>query len=417
MGYLSRRQFLISVGGIVTALPDPVQNTNQTARKLSKDSSLITLFLCGDVMTGRGIDQVLPQPSDPRLYEPSVKTAVRYVELAEKVNGPIPKPVDFSYIWGDALRELEQVQPAVRIINLETAVTESDDYWRGKGINYRMHPQNASCITAAKIDCCVLSNNHVLDWGYSGLEETLATLRRVGVKTAGAGRSIGEAEEPAVIQVPSRGRVIVFAFGSETSGIPSNWAATANRGGVNLLKNWSDQTVAAIAAAVKTVKRKGDIVVASIHWGGNWGYEISRKQRDFAHKLIDKARVDVIHGHSSHHPMGIEVYGDKPIMYGCGDFLSDYEGIPGYEEFRADLVLMYFVTMDRLAGTLTHFAMTPLQIKRFRLQRVSTQDAKWLQATLSREGKKLGSRVELDPDGSLMLRWNRRVDQSDGNDQ
>jgi poly-gamma-glutamate synthesis protein (capsule biosynthesis protein) len=125
MGYLSRRQFLISVGGIVTALPDPVQNTNQTARKLSKDSSLITLFLCGDVMTGRGIDQVLPQPSDPRLYEPSVKTAVRYVELAEKVNGPIPKPVDFSYIWGDALRELEQVQPAVRIINLETAVTES----------------------------------------------------------------------------------------------------------------------------------------------------------------------------------------------------------------------------------------------------------------------------------------------------
>jgi poly-gamma-glutamate synthesis protein (capsule biosynthesis protein) len=325
--------------------------------------------------------------------------------------------VDFSYIWGDALRELEQVQPAVRIINLETAVTESDDYWKGKGINYRMHPKNASCITAAKIDCCVLSNNHVLDWGYSGLEETLATLRRVGVKTAGAGRSIGEAEEPAVIQVPSRGRVIVFAFGSETSGIPSNWAATANRGGVNLLKNWSDQTVAAIAAAVETVKRKGDIVVASIHWGGNWGYEISRKQRDFAHKLIDKARVDVIHGHSSHHPMGIEVYGDKPIMYGCGDFLNDYEGIPGYEEFRADLVLMYFVTMDRLAGTLTHFAMTPLQIKRFRLQRVSTEDAKWLQATLSREGKKLGTRVELDPDGSLMLRWNRRVDQSDGNDQ
>ncbi len=94
-----------------------------------------------------------------------------------------------------------------------------------------------------------------------------------------------------MIQVPSRGRVIVFAFGSETSGIPSNWAATANRGGVNLLKNWSDPTVAAIAAAVEKVKRRGDIVAASIHWGGNWGYEISRKQRDFAHKLIDKARV------------------------------------------------------------------------------------------------------------------------------
>ncbi len=138
---------------------------------------MITIFLCGDVMTGRGIDQVLPHPSKPVLYEPYVKDAVDYVHLAERANGPIPKPVSHSYIWGDALDVLERMAPDLRIINLETSITTSEDYWRGKGINYRMHPQNAPCITAAKTDLCVLANNHVLDWGFAGLIETLETLK------------------------------------------------------------------------------------------------------------------------------------------------------------------------------------------------------------------------------------------------
>ncbi len=65
--------------------------------------SLITVFMCGDVMTGRGIDQVLPQPCSPQIFEPYVRDARRYVELAEETNGLIPQPVDFSYIWGDAI--------------------------------------------------------------------------------------------------------------------------------------------------------------------------------------------------------------------------------------------------------------------------------------------------------------------------
>jgi poly-gamma-glutamate synthesis protein (capsule biosynthesis protein) len=91
-------------------------------------AGMITLFLCGDVMTGRGIDQVLPHPNDPVLHEPYMTSAKGYVELAEEANGPIPKPVDYAYIWGDALRELEQRAPDVRINNLETSITRSEDY-------------------------------------------------------------------------------------------------------------------------------------------------------------------------------------------------------------------------------------------------------------------------------------------------
>src|SRR5499426_4790252 len=125
----------------------------------------IRMFLCGDVMTGRGIDQVLPHPGDPALYESYVRDAREYAQLAEVAHGPIPRPVGFDYIWGDALVKMDPARTDVRIINLETAITESDDFWRGKPVLYRMHPRNIGCLTAAHISCCALANNHLLDWG------------------------------------------------------------------------------------------------------------------------------------------------------------------------------------------------------------------------------------------------------------
>ncbi len=367
-------------------------------------STFIIVFLCGDVMTGRGIDQILPHPSDPVLYEPAMKSAKGYVELAEDATGLIPKPVDFAYIWGDALEELKRVAPDARIINLETAVTRSTD-WEDKGINYRMSPDNVACLTAAQIDCGVLANNHVLDWGTTGLVETVDTLRKARIKTAGAGRNRREAEAPAVLEIEGKGRILVFAYGSETSGVPWHWAASERKPGVNLLTDFSDETVAHIKARVQDVKRPGDIVVVSLHWGGNWGYDSPPTQRKFAHQLIDDAGVDVIHGHSSHHVRDIEVYKDKLILYGCGDFLNDYEGIRGYEHYRGDLSLMYFATMEPSTGNLVSLRMTPMQIKHFREQRASRADARWLRETLTREGKKLGTRVELEKDNTLTLRW------------
>ncbi|MDH5400279.1 MAG: CapA family protein [Cyclobacteriaceae bacterium] len=94
-----------------------------------------------------------------------------------------------------------------------------------------MSPENVACLTAFQVDICALANNHVIEWGYSGLEETLLTL-----------------------------------------------------------------------------KKAGDVFVASIHWGDNWGYEIPNEQREIAYRLIDDAGIDIIHGHSSHHVKGIEVY-------------------------------------------------------------------------------------------------------------
>jgi poly-gamma-glutamate synthesis protein (capsule biosynthesis protein) len=365
----------------------------------------ITVFMCGDVMTGRGIDQILPHPVAPRIHEPYMTSARGYVEIAEDASGPIPRPAGFDYIWGDALAMFETLKPDVKLINLETSVTTSDAYWLGKGINYRMHPANFPAVTAAGIQVCALANNHVLDWGYPGLEETLRTLHAAGVQSAGAGQSLTEAAAPATLEVPGKGRVLVFAFGDSSSGIPASWAARDDRPGVNLLPDLSDSTVDIIGEQVRVAKRNGDLVIASIHWGENWGFDIPAVQTHFAHRLVDVAGVDVIHGHSSHHVKGIEVYRGKPIIYGCGDFINDYEGIASDERYRGDLGLMYLVSMDATTGHLSALRLVPTRVRKFRVTRASPPDARWLWETLNREGRRFGTHADAGEDQSLVLRW------------
>jgi poly-gamma-glutamate capsule biosynthesis protein CapA/YwtB (metallophosphatase superfamily) len=362
----------------------------------------VTVFLCGDVMTGRGVDQVLPHPCDPRIHEPFVDDAREYVRLAETASGPVPRPVELPYIWGDALDELARLAPDARIVNLETSITGSDDRWPGKEIHYRMHPDNVGCLTSAGIDVCALANNHVLDFGHAGLRETLGTLTRARIKVAGAGLSLAEAREPALVDIAGAGRLVVFAFGDETSGIPASWAATDDRPGIDFVPDLSEATARAILERLRRVKRSRDIVVASIHWGSNWGYEVPQTQRRFAHWLLDGG-VDIVHGHSSHHVRPIEIYRDKLILYGCGDFLDDYEGIAGYEEFRGDLTAMYFPTVELATGRLESLRLTPMQIRSLRATRATPVDAGWLARTLHRVSRPFGTSVELAADGRLAV--------------
>jgi poly-gamma-glutamate capsule biosynthesis protein CapA/YwtB (metallophosphatase superfamily) len=365
----------------------------------------VTLFLCGDLMTGRGVDQILPHPSEPHLCESYVKSAVEYVELAEASGGPVPRPAAFEYVWGDALRELERVRPAARIVNLETAVTVNGEPWPQKDIHYRMHPGNVPCLTTARIDCCVLANNHVLDWGRPGLKETLHSLHAAGIRTAGAGADETEAESAAAIDVSSANRVLVYGFAARSSGVPRAWKATDRQPGVNWLEDLSPNTAEVIGRRMSRYRRHGDVVVASIHWGGNWGYRIPREERRFAHRLIETAGVDVVHGHSSHHVKGIEVYQRKLILYGCGDLLNDYEGISGYGSFRGELALMYFPTVDASTGDLVGLTMTPTRTRGLRINLASPEDAVWLQKTLDQECSRLGGRVTQHADGRLVLQW------------
>jgi poly-gamma-glutamate synthesis protein (capsule biosynthesis protein) len=360
----------------------------------------IVIGLGGDVMTGRGIDQILPHPSSPEIFEPSAHDAREYVALAEAAHGPVRRPVDFEYVWGDALEELRNSELGARIVNLETSVTGNGAPWSAKGIHYRMHPDNVGCLTAARIDVCSLANNHVLDWGRPGLVETLATLHGAGLRTAGAGRTLAEAEEPALVDLHG-GRAIVLGFGDHSSGIPDDWEATAYQSGTAPLDGGSGQRAEAVLSRIRSWKRRGDLTIVSLHWGPNWGYEVDEGHVRFAHRLIEHG-ADLVHGHSTHHPRPIEIHRGKLVLYGCGDLLNDYEGIAGYEAFRGDLVLLYLPRLDLDSGALVDLRMVPLRIRRMRLERAPRGDSAWLARRLSEISRPYGSRVARNAEGDLI---------------
>ena len=354
----------------------------------------VTLFLCGDVMLGRGVDQILPHPGDPSLQERAVRDARTYVELAKQANGEIPRPVDWSWPWGAALQLLDDAGCDARIINLETSITTSGDVAPRKEVHYRMHPANLPALDAVQPDVCVLANNHVLDFGRAGLLETLDVLTAARFRVAGAGRRLAEAQLPAIVPTPrSGGRVIVFAAGTPSSGIPLDWAATHTDPGVNLLTTLTPAAADTLCTEAASMRRPGDIVVVSMHWGSNWGYQVPLDQVGFAHRLIDGG-IDLVHGHSSHHPRPIEIYRGKLILYGCGDLIDDYEGISGHEQYRDDLRLLYLPRLDPHSGELLELLLAPLQSRRMRLERAAEGDVEWLQNVLDDRSRRFGVQVD-----------------------
>ncbi|MFU8874496.1 CapA family protein [Micromonospora sp. SL4-19] len=363
----------------------------------------VTLFLAGDVMTGRGVDQILPHPGPPELREQVVTDARRYVELAESVNGPVPRPAPPEWPWGAALRLLDALRPDVRIVNLETSVTGRGEYAPAKGIHYRMHPANLACLTAARLDVCALANNHVLDFGPAGLADTLDALHGAGIRTAGAGRGADEAWRPAVVPLGDGRRVLVWSVGAPSSGVYPPWAAAAGRPGVAYLPDVSAASAEALTDRIAREAGPGDRVVVSVHWGSNWGHEVPDEHVEFAHALVD-AGVHVVHGHSSHHPRPVERYRGRLVLYGCGDLIDDYEGIGGQESYRPELRLLHLATLDAATGELGRLRLVPVRMRRMRLEPAAPQEARWLADLLDGLGAPYRTRFGLGDDGVIALR-------------
>ena len=147
----------------------------------------------------------------------------------------------------------------------------------------------------------------------------------------------------------------------------------------------------------------------SIHWGSNWGYDVPREHERFAHALVDRG-IDIVHGHSSHHARPLEIYAGRLILYGCGDFINDYEGIRGYEQFRDDLRPLYFAKLDPATWALRELRIAVLQARALRLRRASQQDVEWFAATLSTESARYGTAFDIDPDGMLVVRPNQDLE-------
>ena len=123
-------------------------------------------------------------------------------------------------------------------------------------------------------------------------------------------------------------------------------AALPHRPGIALLPNLEPSTAESVCRLIQHFRQPEDLVVVSIHWGGNWPDQVSEPMQAFANQLVRRAGVDLIHGHSSHWPMKVEQIDDSLVMYGCGDVFNDYEGRSDFLSRRGELGILTVVDFD-----------------------------------------------------------------------
>jgi len=307
--------------------------------------------------------------------------------------------VPHSYVWGDVKDEI--LNADLRILNLETSVTTNDQKWPDKVFNYRMHPNNVACLREINADFCSLANNHTLDFGYKGMSETIQTLKAAGIHYAGVGKNIDEAMKPAVFSFgPSNQRKTIACFSAADH--PGIWAASSNKPGIAYVDvdNFDDHDIDRFTKAIMAVRSEVDLVSVSLHWGSNYCWNPSAKFQQFAHQLID-AGADLIHGHSSHHVQGIEIYKGKPIMYGLGDFVDDYAV---EREYRNNLGFIYKLQLDPSTNKFTSIEMVPTTIKLFQVHKTrNPKDLSWQLQVMSKLCERLHTGTTTSADNHLHI--------------
>lgn len=227
------------------------------------------------------------------------------------------KDESFSYPWGDTLDIFNAAD--VRFCNLECAISNKGEPWMRKVFHFRSDAKNVAVLKEAGIDCVSLANNHALDYGYDALLEMMEILKTEKIHYAGAGINVEMAMRPAIFEV--KGVKIGFLAITDNEDV---WEATKDIPGIYYLPiELEGRRYAALIEIVKRTKACCDILIVSAHWGSNWGDRPEPGHIPFAHSLVESG-ADIIFGHSCHVCRGVEIYKNRPIIYGAGDFIDDY---------------------------------------------------------------------------------------------
>ena len=238
----------------------------------------------------------------------------------------------YSYPWGNILSLLSSTD--LNLVNLETTLTTSIDVVP-KTFNFKADPDKVQTLQIGNIHAVNIANNHILDFGESGLIETIQTLNYAGIAHVGAGINIQEAKRP-IIYAKNGIRIGIIGYAD----YPQEWAATDTKPGINYIQIGD---VSPIKKDIADIRKKVDLLILSIHWGPNMRQRPTQEFRDFAHAIID-AGVDILHGHSAHVFQGIEQYGDGLILYDTGDFVDDYAVT---QSLRNDWALFFEITAEK----------------------------------------------------------------------
>lgn len=284
----------------------------------------------------------------------------------------------YAYPWGNILPLLHASD--LNIINLETTLTHSEDIVP-KVFNFKAGPDKVATLKAGRIDIVNIANNHILDFGNRGLDETIATLEKAHILHVGAGSSLEAARKPVIIE---RNGIKIGIIGY-TDNEPG-WAAHTHKPGVNYLKVGDIERV---KTDIAPLKDNVDIIIISYHWGPNMRERPSPQHQEFARAMLD-AGVHILHGHSAHIFQGIERYKDKLIMYDTGDLVDDYAVD---RLLRNDLSFLFLVTITKKENSkIAEIKLISTKIDNMQVNQAVGPDAAWSLKRMQELSNELGTR-------------------------
>ena len=211
----------------------------------------------------------------------------------------------------------------IAIANLEAPFTLVGEPFEKK-FNFKVPPKFARGLPDGGIKVVTLANNHIMDYGETGLISTMAALDNIGVKHSGAGMNFIEAHKPAVVAID--GRSVAF-FGYSMT-FPTEFYAKEDSSGTaypepeiltSMLAAWRDSV---------------DFIVTSFHWSAEKREAPKDYQIFFAHLAIDSGS-DLVLGHHPHVLQGLEIYKNKLIAYSLGNF-----AFGSYSQYARDSIIL-----------------------------------------------------------------------------
>ncbi len=204
----------------------------------------------------------------------------------------------------------------VEFANLEGPVTTAGERATDKTFTFKMDPRAVDGIAGAGFTLFSIANNHIMDYGPTGLRNTIHALRSRGMAFAGAGMTITEARAPAIVRVKGL-RIALQAYSAT---FPETFYAGEARPGTAFPHEEY------LEEDIPRDRRSADLVIASFHWGQELMEEPKDYQRELAHRAVDLG-AGIVLGHHPHVLQGIEVYHGGIIFYSLGNFVfGSYSG-------------------------------------------------------------------------------------------
>jgi poly-gamma-glutamate synthesis protein (capsule biosynthesis protein) len=198
------------------------------------------------------------------------------------------------------------------VCHLETPLAPLGGPYRGYPL-FQGPPQIAAALKQTGYDVCTTASNHSFDSGAAGVDRTLMTLERAGLRHAGTARTPDEAETPTIVDV--RGvKIAILSYTYGFNGLPYPGGDTWRAGKI---------AVPAIKAMAQKARDRGaEIVVVSCHWGTEYSGRLNDQQRAVAPQLLADSNIDLVLGHHAHVVQPMQQFGGKWVAYGLGNLLA-----------------------------------------------------------------------------------------------